>query len=268
MLCGAPSLLSKAMLNAMFCATMVAVPPAGTGLPAGAGAAGVPVGAADAPEQAASTAARASRPKVRVRRFMSIGLLVSMLSGWSGSGAGSDRAAARDECREGGELAADDRDRASVVADEVDGDEDDQRDLDGLRDVRGGVVGAHDRPAEDRGRGVADEADPDDPAETDGERERDDHRHGGDHVADRVEREQQAAERGMDVGGAEDECDDRGADDHVAGAEGSAGGEHRVVDLSGLSGRRAAGVGPYRRAALWRVSLGNRPLRAGSLVAI
>src|SRR4029078_2408739 len=95
--------------RALFCAPPVAVPRAGPGLPAGAGAAGVPVGAADAPEQAASTAASASRPKVRGRRFMSGGLLVSMLSAWSESGAASDRAAARDEGREGGELAADDR---------------------------------------------------------------------------------------------------------------------------------------------------------------
>src|SRR3954470_24205200 len=89
MLCGAPSRLSKAMVkglpavtatagvvNAMSLATTVAVPPAGTGEPAEAGAAGVPAGAAEAPEQAASTAASASRPRVRVRRFMSVGLLL------------------------------------------------------------------------------------------------------------------------------------------------------------------------------------------------
>jgi hypothetical protein len=37
--------------------------------------------ATDEPEQAASTAASASRPKVRVRRFMSVGLLVSIRMG-------------------------------------------------------------------------------------------------------------------------------------------------------------------------------------------
>src|SRR3954451_22232747 len=131
MLCGAPSRLSKAMVNgvpavtataevvnAMSLATTMAVPPAGVCAPPEAGAAGVPAGAAEAPEQAASTAASASRPKVRVRRFMSVGLLVSMVSGGWGSGAGGDDAAPSDELREGGEFAADDRDRAAVVADE------------------------------------------------------------------------------------------------------------------------------------------------------
>src|SRR4051794_37080343 len=84
MLCGAPSWLSKVSVNGlpalaatrgvanwMFLATTVT--PLPDGLPAGAGS---PVaGAADAPEQAASTAARASGPRVRVRRFMSTGLL-------------------------------------------------------------------------------------------------------------------------------------------------------------------------------------------------
>src|SRR4051794_11945255 len=131
MLCGAPSRLSKAIVNgvpavtpttgvvnAMSLATTMAVPPAGVCAPAEAGPAGVPAGAAEAPEQAASTAASASGPRVRVRRFMSVGLLVSMLLDGRGSGAGGDHAAARDELREGGEFAADDRDRAAVVADE------------------------------------------------------------------------------------------------------------------------------------------------------
>src|SRR4249919_1775894 len=110
MLCGAPSLLSKAMLNglpavtatagvvnAMSLATTVAVPPAGIGGPAGAGAAGVPTGAADAPEQAASTAASESRPKVRVRRFMSVGLLSVDAGLKVCSGAGGDHPAAGDQ---------------------------------------------------------------------------------------------------------------------------------------------------------------------------
>src|SRR4051812_21491475 len=107
MLWGAPSRLSKAMVkglpavtatagvvNAMSLAMTVAVPPAGTGEPAEAGAAGVPAGAAEAPEQAASTAASASRPGGRGRRFMSVGLLGSVGAGWAGSGARRGGAAA------------------------------------------------------------------------------------------------------------------------------------------------------------------------------
>ena len=147
------------------------------------------------------------------------------------SGAGGGDAAARDEVREGGELAADDRDRAAVVANEVDGDEDDQADFDGLGDVGGGEIRTHDGPGHDGRRGIADEPDPDDPAEPDGERERDDDGDGGDGIAQGVQGEQQAAQGGMDVGGAEDQGDDGGADDHVAGAKRGASGEHRV-DLS------------------------------------
>src|SRR4029079_18977990 len=86
MLCGAPSWLSKTMSKAVSAltetafgtnftslATIVTASPLGLlAGPAGGGA------SADAPEQAASAAASASRPKVRVRRFMSVGLLVSM----------------------------------------------------------------------------------------------------------------------------------------------------------------------------------------------
>ncbi len=61
--------------------------------------------------------------------------------------AGGDGAAAVDEAQEGGELATDERDRVAVVAGEVDGEDDDQGDLDGLGDVRGAVVRALDRPA-------------------------------------------------------------------------------------------------------------------------
>ena len=64
------------MVNLMSLATTAIASPAVAGLPAGAG---VPAGgAAEAPEQAASTVASASRPRVRVRRFMSIGLQVSV----------------------------------------------------------------------------------------------------------------------------------------------------------------------------------------------
>src|SRR6188472_2748297 len=89
MLWGAPSWLSKTMSKAVSALTETAV---GTnlmslavivtasplGLPAGAAGVGA---SADALEQAASTAASASRPKVRVRRFMSVGLLVPLLWG-------------------------------------------------------------------------------------------------------------------------------------------------------------------------------------------
>src|SRR5690348_9489373 len=79
MLCGAPSSLSKAMVNGLpalaltagvvnlrSLATTVTVgpdgPPAGTALPSAA---------ADVPEQAASAAASTIGPRVEVKRFMS-----------------------------------------------------------------------------------------------------------------------------------------------------------------------------------------------------
>src|SRR5690242_5372582 len=86
MLCGAPSWLSKAIVTgapaltvtsgvwkAMSLATTVTaspVPPAGGWAVPPAGGWLVVPGAPEAPEQAASTAASASRPRVRVRRFM------------------------------------------------------------------------------------------------------------------------------------------------------------------------------------------------------
>src|SRR6187397_607923 len=184
MLCGAPSWLSKTMSKAVSALTETAV---GTnlmslavivtasplGLPAGAAGVGAP---ADAPEQAASTAASASRPKVRVRRFMSVGSSCRC----GGLGAGRGGAAATDQAGEGCDLSADHRDRAAVVTGEVDGQCDDQRDFDGLGDVGGGEVRAHDRPGDDRGRSVAHQADADAPAEPDSQGERDDHRDCGD----------------------------------------------------------------------------------------
>src|SRR6185436_5462671 len=143
-----------------------------------------------------------------------------------------DGTAAGDEPGEGGQLAADDADRAAVVAGEVDGEEDDQRDLDGLGDVRGAVVRALDRPHHDRGGRVAHQAEADEPAEPDGQRERDDDRDGGDQVAQRVQGEQQATERVVDVARGQGKGDDRGTDGDVGGAESGAGGEHRVVNLT------------------------------------
>ena len=58
------------------------------------------------------------------------------------SGAGAGRAAAAgDERGEGRQLALDHADRVAVDADEVDGEQDDQRDLDGLGDVGGRKYG-------------------------------------------------------------------------------------------------------------------------------
>ena len=63
------------------------------------------------------------------------------------------------------------------------------------------------QPSDGRGR-VADEAEADDPAEADGEGERDDHRDGGDGVADGVQREQQATQGRVDVAGGQGQADD------------------------------------------------------------
>ena len=52
-----------------------------------------------------------------------------------------------------------------------------------------------------------------------------------DGVSDRVQREQQTAEGGVDVAGGEHEADDRGADGHVGRAEGGAGSEHLTEPL-------------------------------------
>jgi hypothetical protein len=117
------------------------------------------------------------------------------------------------------------------MAHEVDGDQHDQRDFDALGEVGGGVVRALDRPADDGRGGVAHEAEADGPAEAHGERERDDHRDGGDDVADGVQREQQATERRVDVAGREREADDADADGDVRGAEGGGASEHLRRDL-------------------------------------
>src|SRR6476620_7679469 len=113
MLCGAPSWLSKAMVNGLPAGALTAgvviftdLATTETASPDGlpAGAAGV-AGLAEAPEQAARVAASASRPRVRVRRFMAGS---PGQTWWAGLGAGGDGAAATDERGEGGELATDD----------------------------------------------------------------------------------------------------------------------------------------------------------------
>ena len=96
------------------------------------------------------------------------------------------RCRGEDEAREGGQLAPDDRDGAPVVAGEIDGEQDDQGDFDALGDVGGAEVRAHGSAQSDDGRGgIADEAEPDDPAEADRQGERDDHRDRGDGIAGR-----------------------------------------------------------------------------------
>src|SRR5687768_16266589 len=200
---------------------------------AGADAAGLAVVPPDPPEQAAATAARATRPRLRTRRFIGSVLLVGRAAGIApgrafSSDAGTLGAAAGDESGEGRQLALDHGDGVAVHPGEVDGDQDDQGDFDGLGDVGRLVVRALDRPAEDGRQSVGDKAETHDPAEPDREGERDDHRDRGDEVADRVQREQESAQGGVDVTGRQGQADDGGADDDVGGAELRSGSEHRV----------------------------------------
>ena len=144
MLCGAPSWLSKAMVkglpalaltagvaNWMSLATTVTASP--VGLPAGAGpvaggrrrarTGGQHGGQGDQAEGEGQALHVGGTPSCQVR----------------GGRARRRRRRCRGghEAGEGGELAADDVDRVAVMAGEVDGQGDDQRDLDGLGDVRG-----------------------------------------------------------------------------------------------------------------------------------
>src|SRR5688500_13021290 len=260
---GAASWLSRVIWNASSAGAVIAAvenlrslatttiaSPAGAEA-AGAEAAGLGVEPPDPLAQAAVMTARATRPRLRTRRFIGSGLLVGRAAGIApgramASGAGTLGAAAGDETGEGRQLALDHGDGVAVHPGEVDGDQDDQRDLDGLGDVGRLVVRALDRPAEDGRESVADEAETDHPAESHRQRERDDQRDRGDGVANRVQREEQAAERGVDVAGRQRQADDRGADDDVGGAEGRSGSEHRGAGPRSLGDRSGAPVScPY-----------------------
>ena len=149
----------------------------------------------------------------------------------------------RDEGAQGSQLALDDRDGVAVHAGEVDRDQRDQRDLDGLGDVRRLEVRALDRPRDDRRRRIADQAEADEPAEADGQRQRHDHRDRSGEVAERVQGEEQPAQRQVDVPGGDGKTDDGGADHDVGKTERRSGGEHLVVGTSSAGWCRISPVG-------------------------
>jgi hypothetical protein len=151
------------------------------------------------------------------------------------------RRAASELSRQQGELAFDDCDRVAVHPGEVDRDEGDQGNFDCLGDVGGHEVRPLDGPADDRRRRVGDEAEADEPAEPDGDAQRDDHRDGRGEVAEGVQGEQQAAERRMDVTGAQDQSDDRQSQGDVDRAEGAiCGSKTHLVKTSLGDGVRVA----------------------------
>src|SRR5829696_4477661 len=179
--------------------------------------------------QAAAASATVARARVATRRFTG-GIPLGGRwrrsqggcpgTGRSGAGAGCGRsggrgALGRAEAHLGEaslDLTLDDLHRVAVGAEEVHDEEEDQRDLDALGDVGGRVEGALDSPRDDRRCRVAHEAEADEPAEADRERDRDDHGDRRHRVARGVEREQQAAERAVDVGRAQRQGDDAEAE--------------------------------------------------------
>ena len=109
----------------------------------------------DPPEQAAVMTARATRPRPRTRRFIGSGLLGRVARpGWLPA-ASWRQAPAPSARRPVTRPAKEASSRLTTVIGvavhpgEVDGDQDDQRDFDGLGDVGRLVVRALDRPAED-----------------------------------------------------------------------------------------------------------------------
>src|SRR4051794_13215536 len=122
-------------------------------------------------------------------------------------------------------------DRVAVGPQEVDREDRDQDELVSLRDVGRRVARPHDRPTDDRRHRVADEAEPDDAAVTNRDAERHDHRDRRDEVPERVQREQQTAERRVNVGGDEREPDDERAERHAGRGESALESLHRGASL-------------------------------------
>src|SRR5439155_26119737 len=107
------------------------------------------------------------------------------------------------------ERPADARDRAAVVGPDLDEEQGDEPHLDGLGEVGDVITRAGQVPGDDRRRGIPDQPEPDQPPEPDGDADRRDHRHRGDEIAHRIEREQGTAEGCVDPPGREGQPDDR-----------------------------------------------------------
>jgi hypothetical protein len=115
-------------------------------------------------------------------------------------------------------------DRPAVGSPQLDGDDGNEPDLDGLVEIREREARPEEKPAADRGRSEPDQGEADEPTNL-SERAGRDHRYREGHVADGIRQEQHAAKGSVDGCRRKREANEQDANDHVGRSRVCAGGQ-------------------------------------------